>query len=213
MGELSGSGEIVGNVLNDGLVSPGASPGTLDISGNFAQNAGGTLKMEIASTSSFDHLDIGGTLMAGGTLDVDLLSFMPSAGDTFDLFDFASALGSLTLDLPALSGGLDWDFSNLLVTGELSVVSAIAENADFDGDGDVDGQDFLIWQRGFGSPASLATGDANNDGNVDADDLAIWQTQYGGMLELAANVAIPEPCTAYLTAIASMAVFMMRRSS
>ena len=77
IGELSGTGDIVGNVLNEGLVSPGNSPGTLDVSGNFAQNAGGILKMEIASTSSFDQLVIGGALMAGGTLDVDLLSFAP----------------------------------------------------------------------------------------------------------------------------------------
>ncbi len=37
MGELSGDGEIVGNVLNEGLVLPGSSPGTMSISGNYAQ--------------------------------------------------------------------------------------------------------------------------------------------------------------------------------
>ena len=204
-GELSGNGVIVGNVLNNGLVSPGNSPGTLDVSGNFAQSVGAVLKMEIASTTSFDHLDIGGTLFAGGTLDIDLLSFNPSAGDTFDLFDFASATGSFALDLPGLATGLAWDASSLFQTGELSVVAAIAENADFDGDGDVDGRDFLIWQRGFGSAGSLATGDANNDGNVDADDLAIWQTQYGGVPELAAaNVAVPEPASAILLLTAAL---------
>src|SRR5262249_34942785 len=102
-GELSGTGDIVGNVMNEGLVSPGSSPGTLDVSGNFAQNEGGVLKMEIASASSFDQLNIGGALMAGGTLDVDLLSFSPAAGDTFDLFDFGSVMGSFTLDLPTLA--------------------------------------------------------------------------------------------------------------
>ena len=62
------------------------------------------------------------------------------------------------------------------------------------GDGDVDGRDFLIWQRGFGGPGSLATGDANSDGQVNADDLAIWQNQYGSVPELnAASIAVPEP--------------------
>lgn len=39
-----------------------------------------------------------------------------------------------------------------------------------DGDGDVDGRDFLIWQRG-GSPSAA-------DG-VSSSDLAIWQSNYG----------------------------------
>jgi hypothetical protein len=51
--------------------------------------------------------------------------------------------------------------------------------ADFDGDGDVDGRDFLLWQRGFGkTPASKADGDSDNDGDVDGNDLVIWQEQY-----------------------------------
>ncbi len=38
---------------------------------------------------------------------------------------------------------------------------------DFDGDGDVDGRDFLFWQRG-GSPMPFS-----------GDDLALWQEEYG----------------------------------
>jgi hypothetical protein len=198
MGELSGSGDIVGNVMNNGLVTPGTSPGTLEVSGNFAQNTSGVLRMEIVSTSTFDELVIGGTLMAGGTLDIDLLSFTPGEGDTFDLFDFASSLGAFTLDLPALNTGLVWDDSDLLITGELSVISTVVEeNADFDVDGDVDGRDFLIWQRGYtlSGNALPGEGDANGDGDVNGTDLAIWQDQYGTVPELTAeSMAVPEPC-------------------
>ena len=189
LGQLNGSGEIVGNVVNDGVVSPGM----LNITGNFAQNAGGILKLGIDSVSSYDQLAIGGSLMAGGTLEIDLLSFAPVAGNTFDLFDFSTSMGSFALELPSLTGGLAWDSSNLLTTGELSVVASVVENADFDSDGDVDGNDFLVWQRGFGSPGSLTSGDANGDGNVDALDLGIWQTQYGNLASLATAEAVPEP--------------------
>ena len=54
--------------------------------------------------------------------------------------------------------------------------------ADFDHDSDVDGTDFLIWQRGLGiaAPNAVKTdGDADNDTDVDAADLVIWQSQYG----------------------------------
>jgi hypothetical protein len=213
MGELSGSGDIVGNVLNEGLVSPGSSPGTLDVSGNFAQNGSGILKMEIAAAANFDQLVIGGALMAGGTLGVDLLSYSPIEGDSFDLFDFASSLGSFTLDLPALTAGLVWDDTDLLTTGELAVISAtIAEDADFDADGDVDGRDFLIWQRGFSGVGALATGDANADGDVDADDLAIWQNQYGSVPEPAAtNVAVPEPSSILLAVATGLLLGSQRK--
>ncbi len=52
---------------------------------------------------------------------------------------------------------------------------------DFNNDTDVDGQDFLAWQRGFGtvSGANLADGDATGDGDVDDRDLAVWEATFG----------------------------------
>lgn len=69
----------------------------------------------------------------------------------------------------------------------------VPESGDFDGDGDVDGRDFLAWQRGYGkTSASKADGDANNDQVVNQTDLAIWQTQYG-TAPLASVVDTQEP--------------------
>lgn len=64
---------------------------------------------------------------------------------------------------------------------DIGAVESSAVSADFDLDGDVDGHDFLTWQRGFGtSPnATHSQGDADIDGSVAAADLAIWQLQYG----------------------------------
>ena len=50
---------------------------------------------------------------------------------------------------------------------------------DYDGDGDVDGRDFLEWQRGFGSGPAATAGDGNGDGVVGPSDLTIWQDNYG----------------------------------
>jgi hypothetical protein len=86
---------------------------------------------------------------------------------------------------------------------------APAEDADFDDDGDVDGQDFLIWQRGVGATGTGTnmTGDANNDTNVNGDDLAVWRGQFGNP----AVAAIPEPATALLLAAAAIGVAASRR--
>ncbi|RIK74481.1 MAG: hypothetical protein DCC67_16560 [Planctomycetota bacterium] len=72
------------------------------------------------------------------------------------------------------------------------------ESADFDSDGDVDGVDLLIWQRGFGSTtgATRADGDADGNGSVNALDLAAWKSQFPGSATTTAAAAVPEPCAA-----------------
>jgi hypothetical protein len=65
---------------------------------------------------------------------------------------------------------------------------------DFDVDGDVDGRDFLIWQRG-GSPNPLS-----------ATNLASWRANYGTVTALGATMAaIPEPTTASLAILLAVA--------
>lgn len=52
--------------------------------------------------------------------------------------------------------------------------------ADFDDDADIDGADFLSWQRGLGqTAANRAEGDATGDGVVDGQDLARWRDGFG----------------------------------
>jgi hypothetical protein len=70
-------------------------------------------------------------------------------------------------------------------------------SADFDRDGDVDGRDFLIWQRGFGliGQTTRSTGDATGEGTVNAADLVKWSQQYGSptVAIVAPTVGLPEP--------------------
>jgi hypothetical protein len=86
------------------------------------------------------------------------------------------------------------------------------DNADFDDDGDVDGADFLTWQRGLGisdGSADLVDGDANDDGNVNAADLTIWRAQFASAVPAAG--AVPEPAAALLTLLALGAIAATRR--
>lgn len=67
---------------------------------------------------------------------------------------------------------------------EVQSGSPPVSSADFDTDGDIDGADFLAWQRGFGTPmpdATKADGDADNDTDVDSDDLAVWSGSFGAV--------------------------------
>jgi hypothetical protein len=90
--------------------------------------------------------------------------------------------------------------------------AAVANNADFDGDGDVTGADFLRWQRNLGATgaaATLANGNANGDGVIDAADLAIWRGQFG--TSVAALSAVPEPAGLALIGLCAWTIPSLRR--
>jgi hypothetical protein len=97
-----------------------------------------------------------------------------------------------------------------LTPSQFEFVAPTASNADFDGNGTVDGRDFLIWQRGQGAAGGHTAGDANGDNLVNADDLTIWKSQFGS----SALSAVPEPGAAVLLILGlSMAVASARRRS
>ncbi|HYO25020.1 MAG TPA: hypothetical protein VEQ85_08720, partial [Lacipirellulaceae bacterium] len=52
---------------------------------------------------------------------------------------------------------------------------------DYDRDGDVDGADFVVWQRGLGGAAAPLGSGADGDGNgsVGAPDLLVWGQGFG----------------------------------
>jgi pectate lyase len=210
------SAETVGfDLLNQGgEIAPGNSPGVTLVLGDLTMTSG-SIEIEILGNQvgQYDQIMVADHLTAGGTLEVLLEGYTPLVGDVFELFGFASASGGFSFNLPSLTAGLDWDTSDLLVSGELSVIESTIENADFDGDGDVDGRDFLIWQRGFGliDQGDNSLGDANGDGDVDAGDLAIWQTQYANPSEpLSSQTAVPEPAASLLMALA-VGVWALKR--
>ncbi len=68
-----------------------------------------------------------------------------------------------------------------------------AARGDFNADGRTDGDDFLLWQAGFGTAvgATAADGDANGDGAVDGDDFLLWQANFS--TAAAGNGAAAEP--------------------
>ncbi len=71
---------------------------------------------------------------------------------------------------------------------------------DFDFDGDVDGQDFLVWQRG----ESLR-------GPLNMTDLAEWQANYGNSLLVAETTTVPEPASVVLLGMTAMSCLTLRR--
>lgn len=110
---LVGSGYLQSNLVNGGMVSPGSSPGVINISGNYTQQESGLLNLELGGTSpgtGYDQLAITGSATLGGTLNVTLIDgFTPAKGDSFTLLAYGSQTGSFgTVNLPALGPDLRW---------------------------------------------------------------------------------------------------------
>lgn len=158
------------------------------------------------------------TALLGGRLEVTLdAGFAPAAGDRFDLIATTGAMNSAfaTTSLPALANGLAW---NLQITAQLLRIEVIgtAASGDFNLDGDVNGSDFLQWQRARGMQAGAmrSHGDADGDHDVDAADLAIWKQDFGavGTPALAPRQgSVPEPSAGALGVIAGVLAGAARR--
>ena len=58
---MTGTGPLVGTLINRGTVSPGHSPGTLSVVGSYTQTAGATYIAEIASPGSYDRIVVSGS--------------------------------------------------------------------------------------------------------------------------------------------------------
>ena len=71
-------------------------------------------------------------------------------------------------------------------------------DADFDEDGDVDGNDLLIWQSVFGNNAG---GDTDRDGDTDGIDFLIWQTEFSRGQGTGSGTPVPEPATVTIAAM------------
>ena len=107
-----------------------------------------------------------------------------SASSTTNLADYVLTAGAAT-------------FTNN-AGNNFSLVAPPADNANFDGDNDIDGKDFFIWQSNSGTPGTQSDGDANNNGDVEAGDLVVWEAQYGTPPPLAGLNSVPEPQAVFL---------------
>ena len=160
-------------------------------------------------------LDAAVTLKLSNVFGSTLVGEYPG---TFSLdggrFDF-QAEGDPVLDTSFGTGPfhLAWDFG-----GKLTALPEYV--GDYDENGAVDGNDFLLWQQEIGNTSTPAGAGADGDlsGTIDAGDLAVWQNNFGEYNPVSAPSvgAVPEPAAALmamlgLASIGSLAAQRHRR--
>ena len=152
-GLLRGSGQVIGNVVSAGTISPGNSAGSLTIDGSLTLLPEARLSFDIGGREqglSYDFLRVTNLLDFSlvdflGTLSLSLINdFRPTETDTFTLMEFGSAEG---LFGKALNGGRLLTLDNLasfrVSYSSNNVQVDDYQSPDTDGDGMTDYDEFL----------------------------------------------------------------------
>jgi len=108
-GTLGGSGTIENSVASSGWVKPGASIGTLSLTGDFTQASTGTYDVQLGGTGvgESDLLQVGGQATLDGRLVVRSIDgYEPQIGDHFTILACGSRSGQFAIETGAPGLGL-----------------------------------------------------------------------------------------------------------
>jgi MYXO-CTERM domain-containing protein len=148
-------------------------------------------------------------------VDLDDLSqfhFVPNSDPSVGHLDGLLATTD-TLYLADISsqGGFSGSAQN---SGKIYAIKSLIPSGDYDRDGDVDGHDFLQWQRQLGSSTPAFVG-ADGDGNrlINGADLAVWRGEFGSGGAAASQDNVPEPNAVALAGLGALLAISRRRSA
>jgi T5SS/PEP-CTERM-associated repeat protein len=211
---------------NGGILAPGNSSGSTQVVGNYTQQAGAILDIEIGGTlvnSQYDSVNITGTALLSGQLNLALINgFVPTPQQTFIIFNAASILSSFSnvTDGQRLTT-IDGTGSFLVNYGPTSILNPnqirltdfqlAGIPGDYNQNGVVDAADYARWRDNLGSGTSLPNDDTPG---VGPDDYSRWRSHFGQTAGSGSfsDATIPEPSSASLfVPIALAAIRSWRR--
>jgi len=205
-GSYSGTGVNMGTgtVIMEADVKPGSSPGIAAFGGDLAFGPTAGLEIEISGLlagSEFDQITVAGSLDLDGTLNVSLIDgFTLSLYDEFLIADVGGALAGQFMGLGEGSLVGNYNGTDLFVSyqaGDGNDVALLATglSGDFDFDRDVDGNDFLLWQR-----------------DPSVGSLSDWEANYGSVVPISVtSTTVPEPSTFALLILGTTMITTRRR--
>ncbi len=144
------------------------------------------------------------------------LSLPFTAATAIQAQEFATPGDALLTDFNLYYLGLQTDQGAGLVDLEIEFIDVVIpppRAGDYDYNGVVDGNDFLVWQRSLGTNVATAgtRADGDSSGVIDGGDLLTWQTNFA--TAVAATAGVPEPSCGVLAIAALAAARVGRRKT
>ena len=235
-GALTGTGLIHGNVIvgqgtsgtGTALLSPGFSPGTIEIEGDLELQSNAETLIEISGSAGNPHdmIVVSGEAMLDGTLQIDAIDgYTPSPGDEFTVLTSSGLDGTEFEDIEAARVGdvilwPSYQVSSLMVIGQLV--------GDMNLDKKVDPKDIPLFafamrdNVGYDDalyPTEHEVADVDGNGRVDFGDLTPFAEKVQENTSLSAtqvkelilsSLAVPEPTTCLLLTVGLIAMLRMR---
>ena len=111
-------------VLDEGLISPGHSPGKIIVTGNLTMGSGATYKCELkdltGAGSGHDQIDVSGNLTLNGSLKISLLGYNPNSNDQFEIMKYGGNLTGTFSTITGLPAGWQIDYG-VLLPGKINI--------------------------------------------------------------------------------------------
>jgi T5SS/PEP-CTERM-associated repeat protein len=205
--------------FNGDLVNEGGSLVPEDqavVNGNYTHEAGSRLSISVlgeAANNVYTSLGVTGTASLGGDLVLSGATlYEPGADEVYTVLQASDLIGSFNnvvsgeriknrLGTFVVYYGPGSPFTpDHVVLTDFQPFSP----ADFDNDGDVDGDDLAQWKGDFGVNGLSS---ADDDGDSDGHDFLAWQQQLGGGVPAAiASATVPEPASWVIALLLPMAI-------
>jgi hypothetical protein len=150
---------FIGNLAqNGGSTSPGSSPGTMTVTGNYSLNSGDLL-MELDGLTpgtGHDQLIVTGDVSLAGALTLSL-GFTPSFGDMFEIIDNQGAnpvSGMFTQGSSISAGGFTFGINYAAGDGNDVVLTVVPEPAGLALMGATAAMGWVALRRRYGHPTA-----------------------------------------------------------
>ncbi len=218
-------------IVRDGGRLEVGGAGLQSLTGELWVESEGTLALDLGSALTvFGDAELDGSLEVNsvpvvgpfsdptvrGTANDFVLLTATSLTGTFDSIEVDGRVATPSVRTYTGTGtsGDDGIFRTVTYVGNtIEMDSYLAVLGDANGDGNVDGTDFLIWNDNkFTSGKDWTEGDFTGDGIVDGSDFLAWNdnkfTSTNGILQ-----SVPEPVSSVLVGLAWLGFFGHRRRS